>query len=418
MQRMPQTINVLLIEDNPGDMRLIQHMLTNLAHSGAAPHYILTWRDRLAPGLQWVAENPVDVVLLDLSLPDSQGMATVQRMQAAAPAVPLIVLTGLDDETFAVLSLQAGIQDYLVKDHVDEHLLRRAIRYALERQQMTETLRQLNNVLEERVRERTAQLERAVLELERASQLKDEFLATISHEMRTPLTGVLGMAEALEQQLAGELNERQLRYVTTIRTSGSRLLALVNSILRYTNLISGKVELRQEPCRVESICANILRLIRPLAEQKQLRFTVGAAPELELVTDVDGVCQLLCNLLDNAVKFTPAGGQIGLDVRLDDTANRLLFTIWDTGIGMSPEQQEQIFKPFMQVDASLARRYEGIGLGLAYTQRMVELLHGELTLTSTLGQGSRFTVSLPLAPEAADGAAAHGARYAPGRLRG
>ncbi len=402
MQQMPQRINVLLIEDNPGDMRLIQLMLSNDAGGGAATHYALTWRDRLAAGLQWVAENPVDVVLLDLSLPDSQGMATVQRMQAAAPAVPLIVLTGLDDETFAVLSLQAGIQDYLIKGQVDEHLLRRAIRYALERQQMTETLRQLNNVLEERVHERTAQLERAVVELERASQLKDEFLATISHEMRTPLTGVLGMAEALEQQLAGELNERQLRYVTTIRASGNRLLALVNSILRYTNLLSGKVELRQEPCRVGNICANVLRVIRPLAEQKQQQLTVVAPQELELVTDADGVCQVLCNLLDNAVKFTPVGGQLGLDIRRDDSTNRLLFVVWDTGIGIPPEQQQQyIFLPFMQGDASLARRYEGIGLGLAYAHRMVELLHGELTLTSTLGQGSRFTVSLPLAPDAA-----------------
>jgi signal transduction histidine kinase len=400
MQQMPQTINVLLIEDNPGDMRLIQQMLSDLAQGSTATRYALTWRDRLAAGLQWVAANPVDIVLLDLSLPDSQGMATVQRMQAAAPAVPLIVLTGLDDETFAVLSLQAGIQDYLVKGRVDEHLLGRTIRYALERQQMTETLRQLNHALEERVRERTVQLERAVVELERASQAKDEFLATISHEMRTPLTGVLGMAEALEQQLAGALNERQLRYVSTIRTSGNRLLALVNSILRYTNLISGKVELHQEPCRVQSICANVLRVIRPLAEQKQQQFTVVVEPQdLELVTDAAGVCQSLCNLLDNAVKFTPVGGQLGLEVRRNEAANRLLFTVWDTGIGISPEQQRQIFTPFMQVDASLARRYEGIGLGLPYAQRMVELLHGELTLTSTLGQGSRFTVSLPLAPE-------------------
>jgi signal transduction histidine kinase len=395
---MDERINVLLVEDNPGDKHLIQHMLLNVSGRTPAP-YMLVWHDTLAASLRWVAENPVDVVLLDLSLPDSQGLETVQRMQAAAPALALIVMTGLDSEVLALQSLHAGIQDYLVKGAVNSSLLHRAIRYAIERKQLSEALRQMNTSLEERVRDRTQQLERAVAELERASRLKDEFLSAVSHEMRTPLTGVLGMAEALEMQLAGPLNERQLHYVGTIRTSGSRLLAMVNSILRYAGLISGKVELTFELCRVEDLCAGLLRTFRPLAAKKEQSLTLSIAPpHLEIVSSRDGLSQILSNLLDNAVKFTPPGGQIGLAVNGEGADDTVQFVVWDTGIGIDAEQHRNIFQPFMQGDGSLARRYEGMGLGLAYAQRMADRLGGAVTVASAPGQGSRFTVTLPKTP--------------------
>lgn len=254
-----------------------------------------------------------------------------------------------------------------------------------------------NSELEERVAARTAELGAALAEVQRAAQLKDEFLAAVSHELRTPLTGVLGMADALEMQNRGRLNEHQLRAVQHIQASGQRLLALVNSILRYTRLMGSAVTLAQEPCGLADLCARSAQAARTLAAQKEQSLTVSVAPPaLTVMSDADVIEQVLRQLLDNAVKFTPPGGQIGLEASASDGGAAVRLTVWDTGIGIAPEQQEQIFQPFVQGDSSLTRQHQGVGLGLALVRRSVELLGGAITLESELGQGSRFTVTLPL----------------------
>jgi PAS domain S-box-containing protein len=253
-----------------------------------------------------------------------------------------------------------------------------------------------NSELEQRVAARTAELGSALRELQRAAQLKDEFLAAVSHELRTPLTGVLGMADALEMQNRGPLNEHQLRAVQHIQSSGQRLLALVNSILRYTNLMGSTVALQHEPCVLADLCARSVQAARHLAVQKEQTLTVSVTPPtLTIVSDADSIEQVLRQLLDNAVKFTPPGGQIGLDVSATDNGEAVRLLVWDTGLGIAPEQQQQIFEPFVQGDSSLARQYPGVGLGLALVRRGVELLDGAITLASEPGQGSRFTITLP-----------------------
>ena len=267
-----------------------------------------------------------------------------------------------------------------------------------ERRAMEQQIRQLNATLEQRVAERTAQLEAALADLQRAERVKDEFLAAVSHELRTPLAGVLGMADALELQYHDQFTERQLRYVRTIRTSGDRLLALVNSILDYTGLIAGRVTVRADLCQVADLCRSSLAAIQARAEQKDILVTfVIEPPDMAITTDSDGVKQVLNNLLDNAVKFTLPGGHAGLVASKGADATTVQLVVWDTGIGIDPADHERIFHPFVQADSSLARKYEGIGLGLPYAARMVELLRGTLTLESAPGEGSRFIVTLPMA---------------------
>lgn len=259
-------------------------------------------------------------------------------------------------------------------------------------------LQQTNASLEQQVAARTTELMGALADLQRANQLKDEFLAAVSHELRTPLTAVLGMAEVLQAQHAGPLNERQQHYVSTIDVSGKRLLGLVNELLQYTALLGGKVVLRQGLQRLEKLGAAAVHAVRPHVEKKELRVELTIdPPDLEIVSDGAAIVQVLKGLLDNAAKFTTAGGRIGLDIRsVDGAAVRL--TVWDTGIGMPAELQGRLFQPFIQADARLARAYDGLGLGLALAQRMVELLGGSIDVESAPGEGSRFCVTLPLQP--------------------
>ncbi len=265
-----------------------------------------------------------------------------------------------------------------------------------ERRQQQAALAQLNAELEGRVRERTAELEAALAELQRADQMKEAFLAAISHELRTPLTGVLGVAEALEMQVSGPLNARQLEHVRLLRRSGTRLLEMINSILHYTNLLAGHAAVRQQPCVLAQIGMAAIRKVQAQAQFKLITVDfVVEPPDLMMNADSEALTQLLYNLLDNAVKFTPAGGAVGLQIGRRADAGFVEFAVWDTGIGIAGGEQERIFEAFTQADAGMARRYQGIGLGLAYARRMADLFGGTVELQSALGQGSRFVVTLP-----------------------
>lgn len=278
-----------------------------------------------------------------------------------------------------------GIEVVTITHDITEH-------YALE-----QLLQDTNAALEQHVAERTAELAAALKELEHATQLKDEFMAAVSHELRTPLTGVLAMAESLELQFAGPLNDHQLRFVHGIQESGDRLLKLVTGILRYTSLQGVRVTVLREPCRLADIGSIVVQAIRNRAEQKaqSVLFQVDRALPV-IYSDSDGIIQVLQQLLDNAVKFTPAGGRLGLDIHQDDTSNNVRLVVWDHGIGIAAKQLDRIFEPFVQVEATLARRFEGVGLGLAFVQRMVGLLGGTLAVESIVGEGSRFIVTLPV----------------------
>jgi PAS domain S-box-containing protein len=264
-----------------------------------------------------------------------------------------------------------------------------------QQKELEQAVYRLNGELEQRVQKRTAELEAALEEVRQASQLKEAFLAAVSHELRTPLTGVLGVADALELQVSGPLNGQQLDLVQTLRRSGLRLLEMINGILHYTKLFAGQTMLRQDDCKLADLGVESVRKIQAQADRKRLTVRFAIEPrDLRMIGDAEGISQLLYNLLDNAIKFTPAGGALGLSIGLVGE-DQVEMVVWDTGIGVPQEQQERIFDAFIQGDSGLARHYEGIGLGLAYAQRMAKLLGGTCTVQSTPGSGSRFTVVLP-----------------------
>ncbi|MGA7496211.1 MAG: PAS domain S-box protein, partial [Isosphaeraceae bacterium] len=251
-------------------------------------------------------------------------------------------------------------------------------------------------LLEETLRRHSQQLSEANHELARASRLKDEFLANMSHELRTPLNGILGISESLHEEVYGPLTPRQHRAILDVEDCGRHLLDLINDILDVAKIEAGKVELELGAHEVEQVCQASHRLIKEAALKKQISVSLAIDRSLrQLVADQRRLKQILVNLLSNAVKFTLQGGKIGLDVVGDRVKREVRFTVWDTGIGISPADQTRLFQPFLQLDSGLSRHYEGTGLGLVLVKRLTEMHGGALHIESEVGKGSRFTVVLP-----------------------
>lgn len=284
-----------------------------------------------------------------------------------------------------------------------------------ENQASQKVLESYNITLEEKVNERTQELSEInnhlnhlIRELEKATRLKDEFLANMSHELRTPLNAVLGMSEALQMRLLGDLNDRQAKAIATVERSGRHLLELINDILDLSKVEAGKIELQLEAIAIEELCETSLSFVRQAAMLKQITLSHRIRlPSVSLQADPRRLRQILINLLSNAVKFTPHGGSITMevgpsDLSIDGAAESgvemawLKFAIADTGIGIAPEHLKQLFQPFMQIDSRLNRQYEGTGLGLALVRRLAELHGGKVRVESEVGCGSCFSVYLPL----------------------
>lgn len=254
----------------------------------------------------------------------------------------------------------------------------------------------LQKQAEEALRRSRDELSSANIALEKAARLKDEFLASMSHELRTPISNILGLTEALREQLYGALNENQVRVIGTIEHSGQHLLDLINDILDLSKIEAGQVKLTISHCSVDELCMAALYMTKGMAQQRRqtVGFTINPTA-IDIEADPRRLKQMLVNLLSNAIKFTPEGGQLGLDVQADAREGIVRFTVWDKGIGIAEEDFPRLFEPFTQLDGRLSRQYTGTGLGLALVRRMAELHGGSITLASTVGEGSRFTLSLP-----------------------
>lgn len=251
-------------------------------------------------------------------------------------------------------------------------------------------------------------------DLVQLNRLKDEFLACISHELKTPLTAVLGMSSLLKDQLLGELNERQAHYAQLIYRSGRHLIAIVNNILDLTRIETGQLELSLEPLHIPSLCQQAYEqaqqqlLVETNAESSlplpaaEHPFELEIQPDLQyMVADELRLRQMLINLIANAIKFTQPDSAIGL--RVESWEGWIAFTVWDTGIGIPPEKQHLIFQKFQQLEPPLTRQFRGTGLGLVLTQRLARLHGGDISFTSVPGKGSEFTLLLPpVPPQASD----------------
>lgn len=420
-------IKVLLVEDDEDDYIITRDLLSEIENERFELTRLATYDEALAA----IGRLEHDVYLLDYRLDNHTGLELLREAVAKGCPAPLILLTGQGDHEIDLEAMKAGAADYLVKGQISSPLLSRSIRYAIEQAQTLRTLRasvqqlklayeqatsyaqklhaeiterkraelaleEARILLARRVAERTAELSAVNAELIRTARLKDEFLANMSHELRTPLNAVLGLSEVLLNQIAGPLTEQQVNFVQMITESGHHLLALINDILDVSKIEAGKLDLQLGRVSVEKVCRAGLQFINQTAFKKRINISFQMDPPQAIIqADERRLKQILVNLLSNAIKFTPEGGQVGLEVISEPAQEVIHFIVWDTGVGISSKDLPRLFKSFVQLDGSLSRQYDGVGLGLVLVSRLAELHGGCVSVESEVNRGSRFTVSLP-----------------------
>ena len=260
---------------------------------------------------------------------------------------------------------------------------------AIDNAQLFDSLQSAKEELERRVAERTA-------ELERANRTKDEFLANMSHELRTPLNSILGLSESLLEQRRGSLNEQQQKSLQIIESSGHHLLELINDILDLSKINARMFDFYPQPIALDDFCRSCLAFVKSQAAKKSIAITYIQEPFVsKIFADPRRFKQILVNLLTNAVKFTPAGGHVTLRVNAEIDQDLIQFSVIDNGIGIALDDMQRLFQPFVQLDSSFTREYDGTGLGLALVQKLTDLHGGSVSVESKIGKGSTFTVTIP-----------------------
>ncbi|GAB4413567.1 MAG: hypothetical protein OHK0032_09680 [Thermodesulfovibrionales bacterium] len=277
----------------------------------------------------------------------------------------------------------------------------RAAGQVFEMQRLSDELSSSNEELQamnEELEVQQKELSDLNMRLQEVSEAKSDFLANMSHELRTPLNSIIGFSEVLQDGLYGELTEKQAEYVRDINTSGRHLLDLINDILDLSKVESGKVELELSRFSLRELLNSSITIFRERAMKQNLSLSLGIEPgaDVEIEADLRRMKQIMFNLLSNAVKFTPDGGTVSVKARKVQGEDFIEITVADTGIGIKPEDMPKLFKEFTQLESPYTKNYEGTGLGLALTKRLVELHSGRIWAESEYGRGSRFTFTIPI----------------------
>lgn len=374
---MSELFRICLIEDNPGDVRLIKEMLTDVMTSGRTSIVVeMENCERLSEGLSLLENKPFDVILLDLTLPDSHGLDTFSKVMEAVPHIPIIVLSGLDDESIALQAVRLGAQDYLSKGEATGYLLIRAMRYALERKRSEEVLKNANKKLKE------------------LDKLKSDFLSTVSHELRTPIAIMREGVSLVLDGVAGDINDGQKELLNDTLENVDRLTRLVTDLLDISKIEAGKIRLRREVLDVNILAKQMIENYTVQANDKRILLELKSSKTpAKIYADADKVMQILHNLLSNAIRFTDSLGKITVTVY--DNAGFVQCDVSDTGIGIAAENQKKLFSKFEQFGRLDGPGYKGTGLGLAIAKGLVEKHGGRIWVKSEMGEGTTFSFEIP-----------------------
>jgi signal transduction histidine kinase len=368
-----KALQVLLVEDNAGDARLLREMFSKETAGSFELSHLTHMREAEAR----LKAGGVDIVLLDMGLPDGHGLETLRRARAAAPDVVMIVMTGMEDEALAAAAMKEGAQDYLIKGQIENRALPRALRHAIERQRM----------------QREADLMR-----KNEVRLRDEFLSHVSHELRSPLTSIYSFSTIIADGLAGETSPQQNEYLQIILRNVRQLQSMIEDLLQVTQAQAHKLSVELESVSVNEAIEYAVDTLRGAAKGKEINLSFEPSGRLPSVhADATRVRQVLTILLDNAVKFTPAGGTVKVEAsEYEKDRSMVQIQVSDTGCGIGPEAIERIFEHLYQVtDPGHAGR-RGLGLGLHIAKDLVTRQGGKIWVTSEVETGSHFCFTLPV----------------------
>jgi two-component system sensor histidine kinase/response regulator len=377
-------IEILLVEDNAGDVRLVQAMLSE---TGAVP-FLLAIANSLAAALARLLAGGIDVLLLDLGLPDSSGVSTFTSVHAQIPTLPIIVLTGVCDPSIALTVVQQGAQDFLVKGQVDGNLIWRTIRYAMERQRgrrdlvLSETrVRQLNESLERRVADRTAALAAANRELE-------TFTYSVSHDLRAPLRQIDGFSRILVEHAGPALDSKSQHYLRRIQEGTQHMGRLVDDLLNLAQL--GRQDVHTRPTPLDSLVSDTVSELRGDWGDRKIQWTIGPLPTVEC--DPGLIKIVFTNLLSNAIKYTRPREVAKISVGYTGSKGWCTIAVQDNGVGFNMKYADKLFGVFQRLHR--ADQFEGSGVGLATVQRIIHKHGGEIWAEAEPDHGATFSFTL------------------------
>jgi signal transduction histidine kinase len=386
-----EPIRVLLVEDDEDDAFLLQRALNK-----AAPgQFNMDRVGTLEAARRALVSNSFHVVLSDLSLPDSRGFDTFERIHEADPEVAVVVLTGNDDERLVVRALNEGAQDYLVKGKADGQSLVRSMQYAIERNR-SRKLERHNTALESEIRARKLaqeQLERVAAQLEASNRELQQFASVASHDLQEPLRKIVVFGDRLKAKFGDQLGEQGGDYIERMMGAAGRMRVLIDDLLEFSRVVTRARPF--VPVDLNEVVREVLVDLEVLIESKGAMIDVGELPTIQ--ADPTQLRQVFQNLLSNAMKFQDGGAVPHVAIRAEPHSSGSLpgwrISVRDNGIGFEQQHAERIFAPFQRLVGR--SEFKGSGIGLAIVRRIIERHAGTIIAESSPGQGAAFTMTLP-----------------------